>query len=99
MTFPSARSSALEFEQQGVDRAAYGAGLVDSLAARLRLSGIKGVSQTRLHLYRSFYRVFSVIHPTLPDESATADPLEGIQPTLSAELTGLSSGAATHESG
>lgn len=50
----------LEFEQQGVDRAAYGAGLVDSLAARLRLSGIQGVSPTRLRLYRSFYRVFSV---------------------------------------
>ncbi len=82
----------LDFEQLGEDRAAYGSSLIDTLASRLSPQGIKGVSPTRLRLYRSFYREFSEIHPTPSDESATADPLVLIQPTLSVALTEPSRG-------
>ena len=85
--------SIVEFEQNGTDRAAYGAGLLDSLAARLKPMGIKGVSTTRLKLYRSFYRVWREIGPTLPDQSATSR-LAPIRPTLSddSNATALSDG-------
>ena len=56
-----------EFEQNGADRASYGARLIESLAERLRPLKVKGTSPTRLKLYRSFYRVFS-IGPTLSDQ-------------------------------
>jgi DUF1016 N-terminal domain len=57
----------VEFEQNGADRAAYGANLIESLAQRLSPLKIRGTSATRLKLYRSFYRYFS-IGPTLSDE-------------------------------
>lgn len=79
----------VEFEQHGGDRAAYGSRLMDALAERLRPLGIKGVSPTRLRLYRSFYRAFSQIRPTLSAESASAPAVEPIQPTLSVELPSL----------
>lgn len=56
-----------EFEQNGADRASYGSRLIESLAERLRPLRVKGTSPTRLKLYRSFYRVFS-IGPTLSDQ-------------------------------
>jgi hypothetical protein len=56
-----------EFKQNGADRASYGARLIESLAERLRPLKVKGTSPTRLKLYRSFYRVFS-IGPTLSDQ-------------------------------
>lgn len=62
----------VEYEQRGGDKAAYGAGLMNALAARLRPLGIKGVSPTRLRLYRSFYREFSRIRPTLSVEFASS---------------------------
>jgi predicted nuclease of restriction endonuclease-like (RecB) superfamily len=57
----------VEFEQNGADRATYGANLIESLAQRLSPLKIRGTSATRLKLYRSFYRYFS-IGPTLSDE-------------------------------
>jgi predicted nuclease of restriction endonuclease-like (RecB) superfamily len=73
----------VEYEQNGADRAAYGAGLMDALTARLKPLGIKGTSATRLRLYRAFYREYRAIQPTL---SVISDP-EGarIQPTASVE--------------
>ncbi|MFM8831920.1 MAG: PDDEXK nuclease domain-containing protein, partial [Spartobacteria bacterium] len=56
-----------EFEQNGTDRAAYGARVIESLADRLSPLKVKGTSATRLKLYRSFYRIFS-IGPTLSDQ-------------------------------
>jgi len=55
-----------EFEQNGADRAEYGARLLENLASRLKALNIKGASTTRLKLYRSFYRKFST-RPTLSD--------------------------------
>lgn len=73
----------VEYEQSGEDRASYGAGLIDSLSEHLRDTGIKGVSPTRLRLYRSFYREYSQICPTASVESGTRPP--PIQPTVSVE--------------
>jgi predicted nuclease of restriction endonuclease-like (RecB) superfamily len=77
----------VEYEQQGADRAAYGAGLMEALTSRLNPLGIKGVSATRLRLYRTFYREYGDIQPTLSGESATALLPAAIQPTPSVELT------------
>ncbi|MGL4942093.1 MAG: PDDEXK nuclease domain-containing protein [Thermoguttaceae bacterium] len=53
----------VQFEQEGTDRAAYGAGLVDLLTTRLKKLGIKGISPTYLRLYRTFYREFQLSFP------------------------------------
>jgi len=74
------------YEQNGADRAAYGAGLMDALTSRLKPLGIKGVSATRLRLYRSFYRGYAQIQPTLSAELAPPEPSARIQPTPSVEL-------------
>ena len=75
----------VEFEQRGADRAAYGTSLMDALTARLRPLGIKGVSATRLRLYRSFYLVYQQIGPIASDQSSAQDRAVRIQPTASAE--------------
>lgn len=77
----------VEYEQNGADRAAYGAGLMDALTSRLKPLGIKGVSATRLRLYRSFYREYGGIQPTLSGELETPALSSGIQPTPSVELS------------
>lgn len=76
----------VEYEQQGADRANYGAGLMEALTSRLKPIGIKGVSATRLRLYRTFYREYGDIQPPLSGESATAVLPATIQPTPSVEL-------------
>lgn len=75
----------IEFEQSGTDRASYGSALLESLAARLKPLGIKGVSATRLKLYRSFYRLWREIGPAPSDQSDSLLPAP-IRPTLSDEL-------------
>jgi predicted nuclease of restriction endonuclease-like (RecB) superfamily len=75
----------VEFEQNGADRAAYGAGLIEALTVRLQPLDIKGVSATRLRLYRSFYREFQAIGPTVSDQLASDDHAPMIQPTVSVE--------------
>ena len=81
----------VEYEQNGADRAAYGAGLMEALTSRLKPFGIKGVSATRLRLYRSFYREYEAIQPTPSGELAKSALSSGIQPTPSVEL------APTHQ--
>lgn len=75
----------VEYEQQGVDRAQYGAGLVDALTARLKPLGIKGVSTTRLRLYRTFYREYQSINRAFPSEFVSSDTGHAIRPTVSGE--------------
>jgi predicted nuclease of restriction endonuclease-like (RecB) superfamily len=77
----------IEYEQNGADRAAYGSGLMDALTARLKPLGIKGISATRLRLYRSFYREYGGIQPTLTGELAKPELSTAIQPTPSVGLT------------
>jgi len=72
-----------EFEQNGADRADYGARLLDNLADRLKSLKIRGSSTTRLKLYRSFYRQFP-IRPTLSDELEERLPEDSeIRPAVS----------------
>ena len=75
----------VEFEQNGADRAAYGVGLMDALTARLKPLGIKGISATRLRLYRSFYRDYQQIGQTPSDPLAPEYRAARIQPTPSVE--------------
>lgn len=48
----------VEIEQQGLERANYGAGVVARLAARLRSSGTRGLSHTNLKQMRQFFLTF-----------------------------------------
>jgi hypothetical protein len=75
----------IEFEQNGADRAAYGASLVDVLTERLKMLGIQGVSATRLRLYRSFYRIYQGVDRQVFDESIVGTQSGRIQPTPSDE--------------
>lgn len=58
----------VEFEQNGEDRAAYGQGLLQALADRLKGLGIKGIASTNLKLSRQFYMVFRQIGQTPSDQ-------------------------------
>ena len=84
----------VEYEQQGADRAAYGEGLIEALTSRLKPIGIKGVSATRLRLYRTFYRAYGEIQPTVSGELTAAALQFAIQPTPSGELTAAEKTAA-----
>ncbi len=59
----------VEFEQNGEDRAAYGQGLLQALADRLKGLEIKGIASTNLKLSRQFYMVFRQIGQTPSDQS------------------------------
>jgi len=73
----------VEYEQNGADRAEYGARFLKSLSARLNLLGIKGTGSTNLKLFRQFYLAYREIGQTLSDFSGT---LPSIGQTLSGEL-------------
>ncbi len=75
-----------EFEQFGADRAQYGARLLATLADRLKPLKVKGTSNTRLKLYRSFYRLFP-IGPTVSDQLNQYPANLQKSPTLSDLLT------------
>ena len=68
----------VEYEQSGADRAEYGVRLLDRMSDRLRETGIRGTSTTRLKLYRQFYRQRGSIGPTLSDQSLLPALPEGI---------------------
>ncbi len=71
----------VEFEQHGADRAEYGSQFIETLSGRLRPLKIKGSSETRLKLYRSFYQAYCTLGPTLSDPSKAL----AIRPTVSVE--------------
>lgn len=56
----------IEYEQNGNDRAEYGAKIIDNLADSLK--HIKGLSTTNLRLFRQFYSMYPQIHQSLPDQ-------------------------------
>lgn len=91
----------VEFEQNGADRAAYGKGLLQALADRLKALGIKGIASTNLKLSRQFYTVFRQIGQTASDQFTagirigqtapdqlppSTGPVPPLRPTLSDEL-------------
>ena len=57
--------SIVEYEQNGADRVAYGGRLLSRMSDRLRETGVRGASTTRLKLYRQR----GSIGPTLSDQS------------------------------
>lgn len=56
----------VEYEQNGNDRAEYGARVLESMADNLK--HIKGMSTTNLRLFRQFYSMYPQIHQSLPDQ-------------------------------
>jgi predicted nuclease of restriction endonuclease-like (RecB) superfamily len=77
----------VEYEQNGADRAVYGARFLETLSARIKQAGIKGSSVTRLKLYRSFYLSYKTIRPTASDEfkKLQVSEMRTIRPTVSDE--------------
>ena len=61
----------VEFEQDGADRAEYGAGYLQSLASRLKPLRIKGTGPTNLKLFRLCYL-------TYPDWSDTVGRIRSV---------------------
>jgi len=63
-----------EYEQEGVDRAEYGDGLLDRLADRLREKGMSRVDSRELRRYRQFYGAYSWIGRSLTPEFRSLFP-------------------------
>jgi predicted nuclease of restriction endonuclease-like (RecB) superfamily len=98
----------VEYEQNGKDRAEYGEKLLENLADKIKVTGIRGLSFAILHFCKKFYRTYPQIQQAIPsafqlieNESnrilqAVTVELEGknIQPTPAAAL--LSKLSFTH---
>lgn len=75
-----------EFEQNGTDRAEYGAQLLDKVSARLTQAGMAGVAARSLRQYRQFYLAYPQIWRTPSAKSLQAVLPPEIWQTLSAKL-------------
>ena len=76
----------VEFEQNGADRAKYGARLLETLAGDLGDKGIKGLSDPRvLRDCRTMYSIYPQIRGSLTREFPTGSTNQ-IRQTVSAEL-------------
>ena len=84
-----------EYEQNGADRAEYGARLLDSLSERLSKTGVSGVAPRSLRLYRQFYLVYPQIWQTSPAKTLMKFLHSTIRQTLPAEITSHSESAAS----
>jgi len=78
-----------EFEQNGTDRAQYGARLVEEVSARLSQAGLAGVAPRSLRQYRQFYQTYADIWQTASAKSLSALLPQPIWQTLSAKLPAL----------
>jgi hypothetical protein len=58
----------VEYEQNGEDRAKYGTGLLEEIAQKLKLKGIKGLHRRALNTCRIFYTAYPQIWLTLSAE-------------------------------
>ena len=76
-----------EFEQNGADRAEYGAQLLDKVSARLEQAGMAGVAARSLRQYRQFYLAYPQIWQTPSAKSLQAVLPSAIWQTLSARLS------------
>ena len=64
----------VEFEQSGASRKElYGTRLIQRLAEKLKVTGLKGVSVTNLKKFRNFYSEYKEIRQALPDQSLVED--------------------------
>lgn len=77
----------VEYEQNGSDRAIYGAGVLKSLEEKFRQSAIKGLDERTLRTCRSFYQVYPQIRGTVSAKfQALENDIVPIRGTLSPEL-------------
>jgi predicted nuclease of restriction endonuclease-like (RecB) superfamily len=63
----------VEYEQFGEDRATYGRMILETLAARLKQQGLRGMAETNLKLFRQLYLIYPQIRQTVSDELKQAD--------------------------
>ena len=81
----------VEFEQNGADRAKYGARLLETLAGDLKATGVKGLGDPRvLRECRIAFRCYPQIRGTLTREFAlpgSTEPVAEISATVSTEST------------
>lgn len=75
----------VEYQQDGEDRAAYGAGLLQGLEDQLKPSGIKGMNVRAFRNYRKLYQVYPTIRGLLTTES-TDSTLQSIIPIVLIDL-------------
>jgi len=57
-----------EYEQNGTDRAKYGENIIGSLSVRLKKTGIRGMGDRDLRIYRQFYITYPEIRESLTPE-------------------------------
>jgi predicted nuclease of restriction endonuclease-like (RecB) superfamily len=67
----------VEFEQNGADRAKYGARLLETLARDLASEGVKGLGFTSLKMCRLFFQTYPAIGQTVVDQ--LGGPFTGTQ--------------------
>ena len=72
----------VEYEQNGEDRAKYGANLLKDISDKLKDKNVKGLSKRRLYYCCQFYKIYPNVSTLLTDSSL----LRGIVPTVSAQL-------------
>ena len=63
----------VEYEQLGEVRATYGLMVLETLAARLKQQGLKGMGETNLKLFRQLYQLYPQIRQALSDELKHTD--------------------------
>ena len=76
----------VEFEQQGADRAKYGARLLETLAADLKMKGIKGLGLSTLRDCRTLCTLYPEIRQPVVGESAIRRETLPIRQPLAGEL-------------
>ena len=79
------------YELTGLDRAAYGEGLLDALAERLESTDVTSVGRRQLYLYLTFYRTYPQIVRSATAQSFLALPglqnsINGIVRSVTAQL-------------
>ena len=79
-----------EYEQNGTDRAEYGARLLENLSSRLGIIGIEGIAPRSLRQYRQFYFVYRGILQTAPAKSLQHMVPSSIRQTLTAKTQSAS---------
>ena len=88
----------VKFENGGAERPElYGKELIKRLSKELKRTGLKGMSQTNLKLFRQFYETYKEISQALPDQSkifdisieniTQAEPAQSIMPEMIDVLT------------
>ncbi|MEK0449379.1 MAG: hypothetical protein RL088_1647 [Verrucomicrobiota bacterium] len=93
-----------EYEINGADRAKYGEGLLDALAAKLVRKGVTTTGRRQLYQYLTFYRTYPQIVRTVSAQSsetlpkALRDRPENIVRTVSAQFAIASEGKVSSAS-